>query len=151
MANLFEQLGGGAVLQALVDDFVDRMVADPMIGFHFHGVDVPTLKVREAQFAAVALGSDEVYQGRPVRQVHATRAISGGQFARRREILRLVLVEHQVSPEVAQAWLSHTDRLRAAIVRGPQDRCGVAGSFGPLVSEVAADGSVRSLDSGAAS
>lgn len=143
MTTLIEQLGGAAALQVIIDDFVDRMVADPMIGFHFSGVDIPRLKVLEAQFAAVALGGEVAYEGRPVRQAHRGRPISGGQFARRREILRQVLVAHQVSVEIAQAWLLHTDRLRSAIVLGPQDRCGVAGSFGPLITEVGSDGSVR--------
>lgn len=142
MSTLFDQLGGLEALQPVVDDFVDRMVADAMIGFHFAGVDAERLKQLEAQFAAVALGGALAYEGRPVRQAHRSRAISGGQFSRRREILRQVLVDHQVLPEVAQAWLAHTDRLRGAIVQGPQDRCGVAGSFGPLVTEVAADGSL---------
>jgi hemoglobin len=143
VTTLIDQLGGPAALQPIIDEFVDRIVVDPMIGFHFSGVDIPRLKVLEAQFAAVALGGEIAYEGRPVRQAHRGRPISGGQFARRREILRQVLVERQVSVEVAQAWLAHTDRLRSAIVQGPQDRCGVAGSFGPLISEVAADGSVR--------
>lgn len=149
MKTLLEQIGGQEGLQRVVDDFVDRMVRDPMIGFHFRSVDTARLKMLEAQFAAVALGSDEPYQGRPVRSAHARHPISGGQFSRRKEILRQTLEEHAVPAEVRGAWLDHTERLRSAIVRGPQDRCGAAGSFGALLTEVGADGSesaVAALD-----
>lgn len=140
MGSLLEQMGGPELLREVVDDFVDRMIADAMIGFHFRGVDPVRLKVLEAQFAAVALGSSEPYEGRPVRTTHARHPISGGQFSRRKEILRQTLHDHGVAVEVATAWLDHTERLRGAVVRGPQDRCGSAGAHGVLYTEVAADG-----------
>ncbi len=140
MTTLLDQIGGPEGLQRVVDDFVERMLRDAMIGFHFSGVDAARLKVLEAQFAAVALGGDAPYQGRPVRSAHARHPISGGQFSRRKEILRQTLEDHGVAAEVRQGWLEHTERLRQAIVRGPQDRCGVAGAFGALLTEVGADG-----------
>ena len=145
MATALEQMGGQENLQRVVDDFVDRMVRDPMIGFHFRGVDVIRLKGFEAQFAAVVLGSGAPYEGRAVRPVHARHPISGGQFSRRKELLRQTLDHHQVPAAVCQVWLDHTEMLRQASVRGPQDGCGSAGSFGALVTEVAADGSDSSV------
>lgn len=140
-------LGGPAALRPIVADFVARMVADPMIGFHFRDVNVDRLVHLEAQFAARALGGDGLpYDGRPVGVAHSRHPINAGQFARRTQILRETLRDHGVDGEVVRAWLAHTERLRPAILGarvidhggGPCDHPGQ----GALVTEVGADGQV---------
>ena len=50
--TLFEQLGGEAKLRAIVDDFIDRVFADRMIGFFFRNADRGRIKELEYQLAA---------------------------------------------------------------------------------------------------
>lgn len=142
--DLYTQAGGAAGLQTAIDDFVDRVCRDPMIGFFFAKVDRAQLKRLEAQFAARALGAEVVYEGRPLRQAHATHRIADGQFARRREILRQTLRDHALSDEVVAALLHHTERLRSAIVWGGQG-CDLP-QGGVLLTAVAASGEEQPID-----
>ncbi|MEM7674796.1 MAG: group 1 truncated hemoglobin [Myxococcota bacterium] len=120
--TLFETIGAAKV-QAIIDDFVEEMVTDSMIGFFFRGVDVPRLKRREYQFTAKFMGADEPYEGRPIGRLHRRHAIMGGQFDRRRQILKEHIERHQVGPEATDRWLAHVDQLRATITRDERGEC----------------------------
>jgi hemoglobin len=119
----FERVGGEAKLRAIVDDFVGRMFGDVMIGFFFRNADEARIKEFEYQHAAEHLGGPVRYQGRPLRQAHAAHPIMGGQFARRKEILRRTLIDHGAPQDVIDAWLAHTESLRDQITAQPDDQC----------------------------
>jgi hemoglobin len=117
------ELSAGA-LAAIIDRFVAKMVRDPMIGFFFAKVDTVRLAQLEYEHAAELLGIGEVrYSGRTLRAAHAPHRIMGGQFARRREILRQVLVAHDVPAEIQARWLAGIDALREEITRDPGSEC----------------------------
>lgn len=118
----FDQVGE-AKLRTIIDEFVDEMVADMMIGFFFRGVDVAQLKAREYQFTARMLGANTAYDGRPIGRVHARHAIMGGQFDRRRQILKEAIRRHDVPATIEAEWLEHVDRLRTTITRDPSGEC----------------------------
>lgn len=123
-ASFFERIGGEPALRAIVRDFVARMTSDAMIGFFFAKVDRARLEQKEYEHAAEHLGAPGVaYSGKPLRAAHAPHRIFGGQFARRKEILRQVLVAHGVDEEVRDAWLAHVESLRGEITRDPGSEC----------------------------
>jgi hemoglobin len=113
--TLFEKLGGEVRLRAIIDTFIDRVFADRMIGFFFRNADRERIKKFEYQLAGNFLGADVEYQGRPLGRTHANHPIMGGHFARRRQILKEILEFYQVPDEIKEAWLRHTDSLRAQI------------------------------------
>ena len=113
--TMFEQLGGMAVLQRIVDVFVDRVFDDVMIGYLFRHVDKKHIKAMETQFAAEFFGANIKYKGRNLKEAHAIHKIKGGEFARRKQILSDVLDHFQVEASIKQAWLDHTESLRAQI------------------------------------
>jgi hemoglobin len=121
--NLFEKLGGEQKLRRVIDVFIDRVFADPMIGFFFRKANKARIKEMEFQLTANFLGADVSYQGRPLDEVHAPHPIMGGQFMRRLQILRETLEELGIPAEVRQAWLSHTERLRPLITRDAGSDC----------------------------
>jgi len=134
--SYFTQLGGAAVLQPAVDDFVERLLFDPMIGFHFKGVDSNRLKLLEFQFMARALGADIAYEGRPMRQAHASRTIFAGQFARRQTLLKNTLLDHGIDPTIVGELLAHNEKLRPAVLNLPDQDCLTMTQSGPLVTHV---------------
>lgn len=119
---LFDKIGGEA-LRAVIEDFYDRVTADIMIGFLFAGKDKQRLIDREWEFTAGFLGADVRYTGRPMRQAHAASPILGGHFERRLQILRDTLADHHVDPEVQEAWLGHTQSLRALVTGDRGSEC----------------------------
>lgn len=115
-------MGGLEALRPVIADFVDRMRADVMIGFHFNHVDPEVLKQRELEFSALALGGKLAYTGRKLPEAHAQHPILPGQFDRRLMILRETMADHQVPEPVQKALLKHAQKLRSQILQRP-DTC----------------------------
>lgn len=122
-ASLFERMGGEPALRALIDDFVERMFDDIMIGFLFVKADKDRIKTFEYQHASEFLGGPDRYAGRSLRQAHAPHPIMGGHFARRLQILRQVFEAHHVPAEVREAWLAHNTALRDQITQQDLGEC----------------------------
>ena len=123
MQTFLEQLGGDKKLREVVDDFIDRVVDDSMIGFFFRGVDKARLKKMEFLLAAQVLGGDVRYTGRTLQSIHQKHPIMGGHFARRKQILIEVLEEHKIKQEVRKAWLEHTENMRSLITQDQDNEC----------------------------
>jgi hemoglobin len=121
--TLYEQLGGERKLRAIIDRFVQRVTEDIMIGFFFRNFDIDRLREMEFQHAAEFLGADIKYTGRKLDAAHRRHRIAGGQFARRRQILKEALDEHQVDPAIRDAWLAHVDSLRPLITGEDDSTC----------------------------
>lgn len=116
-------MGGEAALRAVVDDFIERVFDDAMIGFFFAGADKARIKQKEYELAAGQLGADVPYTGRGLPEAHGRHPILGGHFERRLQLLRETLRDHGVAEEAQQAWLSHNERMRAAITRHQGSDC----------------------------
>jgi hemoglobin len=123
MASMYDRLGGEPRLRSIIDDFVERVCGDMMIGFFFRDIDRPRLKELEFQHAAEHLGGGVTYRGRPLGAAHAKHRIMGGQFARRKELLRKTLVDHGVAQDIVEAWLAHVETLRPLVTTDPGGSC----------------------------
>jgi len=121
--TLFDRLGGEMKLRPIVNEFIDRVFADRMIGFFFRHADRARLKEMEYQLMASFLGADVRYQGRPLAKVHANHPIMGGHFARRRQILKETLESFDVPEEIQSVILGHTDQLRSQITPEAGSSC----------------------------
>jgi hemoglobin len=122
-ATAYDRIGGEPALRAIIDDFVERVFVDIMIGFFFRNADRRRIKELEYQHAAEHLGGPVRYRGRPLDQAHAAHRIMGGQFARRKELLRQTLVDHGVAQDIIDGWLAHTESLRGQITAQPGSQC----------------------------
>lgn len=119
----FDRLGGEWVLRGVINDFVDVMVQDPMIGFFFRGVDRHRLRDKEYEMTARFLGANVPYTGKGLREAHRPHPIMGGQFDRRRQILVEAMMSHQVPEDIAEEWLGHVDALRSVVTRDARGEC----------------------------
>jgi truncated hemoglobin YjbI len=126
--SYFEQLGGEPVLRKIINDFIDRVFADRMIGFFFLRAPKDRIKEMEYQLAAGFLGAELEYRGQPLDKVHAKHPIMGGHFARRRQILKETLEYHGVAESIREAWLQHTDALRPLITAQAASECDPVGA-----------------------
>lgn len=80
MSSIYESIGGAAAVQAAVDDFYDRVLADPALAPYFTGVDLRRLKAHQRSFIAAAIGGAEVYAGRDMASAHAGLEITDEAF-----------------------------------------------------------------------
>lgn len=123
MMTPFAKIGGEIALRAIINDFVDRVYADVMIGFFFRSVKASRIKEMEYQLAAEMLGANIEYGGRRLDDAHRKHRIMGGQFARRKQILRETLEHHDVPAEIVAQWMKHTDSLRRLITSDQDHEC----------------------------
>ena len=85
---LFRDLGGRPGIDAIVDDFVPRLVADPRISEFFKKANQAHLKEMLAQQFCVVSGGGCAYTGLPMAQAHHDMDISKGDFNALVEVLQ---------------------------------------------------------------
>ncbi|HUK41559.1 MAG TPA: group 1 truncated hemoglobin [Candidatus Acidoferrales bacterium] len=134
-ASAFEKLGGEGKVREIINCFVDRVFEDRMIGFFFRNANRARIKEMEYQLIANFLGADIKYKGRPLQDAHAKHPIMGGQFARRRQILKETLEAHHVPASLRDVWLEHTDRLRPLITAQKGSDCDPVAAHHPAATE----------------
>lgn len=114
----YDTLGGEAALRAIIDDFIDRVAGDYIIGFFFAGRDLDRIKAREFELASAHLGGPFQYRGRPLGQAHAQLPINKGHMRRRLAFLRTVLRDHGAPDDLAERWVAHDSALEDLITNG---------------------------------
>ena len=121
----YERLGGHDGLHDILSAFVNRVADDFIIGFLFEGKDLARVIRHEVEHAAGHLGGPSAYTGRPLPAVHRALGIHRGHFRRRLAILRAVLVDRGVEPDIVARWLQSNRRLEASLTAdtdcGPTD------------------------------
>lgn len=119
----YERLGGEPALRRIIDHFVGTVFDDVMIGFFFRRANRQRIAEMEFQLAAQFLGAPITYSGRPLGEAHRSHRIMGGQFARRKQLLKQSLEHFLVPQDIVHRWLAHTESLRAVITDDPGDEC----------------------------
>ena len=98
--SLFDRLGGQQNIEAITDDWVTRMMADPRVNFTRKGIvqgglsihhdrsmewhprdsDIKLLKIHIAEFLALASGGPSQYQGQEIKSAHEDLHITNDEF-----------------------------------------------------------------------
>jgi len=69
--SLFDRIGGSAAVDAAVDLFYDRVIADPILTPFFEGTDMRKQRAKQKAFLAMAFGGPANYTGEGLRAAHA--------------------------------------------------------------------------------
>ncbi|HEX4053649.1 MAG TPA: group 1 truncated hemoglobin [Tepidisphaeraceae bacterium] len=86
---LYDRIGGDAMIQVIVEDFVGKAAGDPRVNFTRKGTgqewdptpaNVGKLKEHLVEFFDAATGGPQEYRGRDMRSVHAGMQITNAQF-----------------------------------------------------------------------
>lgn len=75
--SLYQQLGGTPALEAALDRFYEKVLADSRIAPYFEGIDMADLKRKGQAFLAMAFGGPNEYQGEGLRSAHAGLRANG--------------------------------------------------------------------------
>ncbi|MDH5762578.1 MAG: chemotaxis protein CheA [Nitrospinota bacterium] len=81
--TLFERLGGQQAVDAAVDIFYDKVLADGRIKEFFNDVDTERLRNKQKAFLTFAFGGDSRYTGKTLGEAHRSlvaRGLSGQHF-----------------------------------------------------------------------
>ena len=80
--SLYDQIGGADGVASLVDQFYQRVHADPALAPFFHGVSADALQRMQSEFFAAALGGPVLYTGRPLIHAHHHLKITLADYQR---------------------------------------------------------------------
>jgi len=70
MATLYERLGGEAAVNAAVDIFYRKVLADDRINEFFEGVDMEAQAAKQKSFLTMVFGGPNNYTGKDMREGH---------------------------------------------------------------------------------
>jgi hemoglobin len=105
--TLYEKLGGEAAVNAAVDIFYRKVLADERINMFFEGVDMDKQIAKQKAFLTMAFGGPHSYTGDDMRKGHAhlvERGLNDSHFDAVVENLGAALKELNVPDEfVAEA------------------------------------------------
>ncbi|MFY9311631.1 MAG: group 1 truncated hemoglobin [Bacteroidia bacterium] len=103
MPTIYEQLGGAPAMDAAVDLFYRKVLADDRISHFFDEVDMERQIAKQKAFLTMALGGPNNYTGRDMRAAHAhlvARGLNESHFNAVMENLGSTLTELGVRQEL---------------------------------------------------
>jgi hemoglobin len=69
--TLFDTIGGRLTINAAVESFYQKVLADESLRPFFEGVGLDHLRARQSMFVSMLLGNKTVYTGKDIRAAHA--------------------------------------------------------------------------------
>ena len=75
--SLYDQIGGSAAVDAAVDLFYDKVLADDAINGFFGGVDMKRQRAQQKAFLTMVFGGPNGYSGKDLRSAHAPLVAKG--------------------------------------------------------------------------
>lgn len=134
--TLYARLGGAAAIDAILDDFLSRVIQDPRVNWSRQGVtsggmlgigeqdvswksdpaSLGRLKRHMAQFIALATGGPAEYQGKPMKDSHKGMNISNVEFDAAVGDLKASLDACQIPTQEQKELLAIIETTRPQIV-----------------------------------
>ncbi|NWG53421.1 MAG: group 1 truncated hemoglobin [Hydrogenophilaceae bacterium] len=116
----YERVGGREALHGIVSRFYDKLVRTPSVSRHFIHVDLPRLVDHQTDLIATLLRQPGAASDGKLRDAHAGRGITEGEF----EIMILILresLEEEGVPQAVSGEIIAEMRKRMALVIEPQE------------------------------
>ena len=119
MSTLFEQIGGAKAMDAAVELFYRRVLADDRISRFFDGVDMERQAAKQKAFLTMVCGGPNQYTGMDMRKGHAhlvKQGLNDSHFNAVAEHLGGTLQELGVPAPLIQQVLQTAESVRADVL-----------------------------------
>lgn len=113
--SLFDQLGGDAAVNAAVDIFYRRVLADAYVVRFFEGVDMDKQAAKQKAFLTMAFGGPHNYTGKDMREGHrhlVKMGLNDSHFDHILMHLRATLAELGVANNLIQQVIATAETTR---------------------------------------
>jgi len=124
-ASLYDRLGGIVGIATVVNDFVDRIVADPKLNVNpklkeaNSKVSVPTFKYYVTEFLGMVTGGPQKYSGRNMKESHKGMNISEEEWAAFAGDFKASLDKYKVPQKEQDECFKLVGSLKGEIVADP--------------------------------
>jgi len=80
--SLYGEIGGREAVEAVVDEFYDRVLDDPELEPYFEDTDMDALFAHQVQFVSAVAGGPVDYEGADMQAAHEGMGITEAAFGR---------------------------------------------------------------------
>ena len=112
MSSLYERIGGDAAVDAAVDRFYDKVLADDRIKAFFENLDMVAQARKQKAFLTMAFGGPHNYSGKDMRMGHAHLGLTDKHFDAVVENLAATLTELGVADTDIQGVADIAESVR---------------------------------------
>ncbi len=119
MSTLYEKLGGAGAVDAAVDRFYRKVLADDRINTYFEGVDMEKQAGKQKAFLTMVFGGPANYSGQDMKNGHAhlvARGLNDSHFDAVVENLGATLKDMGVSNELISEVAALAETTREAVL-----------------------------------
>lgn len=119
MSTLYEKLGGEAAVDAAVNKFYRRVLADDRISIYFEGVDMERQAAKQKAFLTMVFGGPANYTGLDMKKGHAhlvERGLNDSHFDAVIENLGATLKDMGVSDDLIGEVAALAETTRESVL-----------------------------------
>ncbi len=113
--SIYERVGGSGPVEAVIDRFMDKTLADPQVSRYYANSDVTRVRRNAKAFAVRTFGGPDFYEGQPMPVVHAHLGVTEADFDRWMglfgETLREFAVPDEMIREIAALLLPYKPEI----------------------------------------
>ena len=117
--TLYETIGGRLRINAAVESFYKKVLADESLRPFFEGIGLEHLRARQSMFVSMLLGGKIVYTGKDIHAAHAqprTMGMNESHFEKFINHFRAALEEVGVQSEKLEQIIKLLNQSRGAVL-----------------------------------
>jgi hemoglobin len=119
--SLYDQLGGKEAIDAAVDAFYVKVLADDRIKHFFDDVNMSRQRRKQKEFLSAALGGPIPWKGQDLRKIHSTiTGLNETHFNAVAEDLQKTLEDLKVKKELIDQMMAAVASLKPEILNQPK-------------------------------
>lgn len=118
--SLYQKIGGKAAIDAAVDRFYVKVLADERVNDFFDDINMKRQHSRQKAFIAAALGGPEPWTGKDMRKAHASLEITESDFNVIAEHLQATLEELKVPKDLVEQVMKVVGTTKDAVLNRPR-------------------------------
>lgn len=116
-ASIYQQIGGKAAMDAAIEIFYKKVLADDRIKHFFDDVDMVRQRTKQKAFLSAAFGGPVPWEGKDMRRAHEKiPGLNDSHFNAVAENLQATLVELKVKKELVDKILAIAESVRADVL-----------------------------------
>ncbi|AZH24725.1 group I truncated hemoglobin [Haloplanus aerogenes] len=114
--TIYQDIGGRDAVEAVVDDFYERVLDDDQLTPYFEDTDMADLRTHQIQFISAVAGGPVEYSGGDMREAHDHLGIEEADFDLVGRYLEEALEENGVPEEHVETIMGEVAALKAPIL-----------------------------------
>ncbi len=118
--SIYHRLGGQAAIDAAVDLFYTKVLADERVNHFFEDVNMKRQIKRQKAFLSAAFGGPTPYTGKTLRKAHADLDLKESDFGAIAGHLQATLTELKIDKELIQEVMAVAASTKNAVLNRPE-------------------------------